>query len=341
MNTEVIRIDPNKLDSAGIKIAAEKIKNGRLVAFPTETVYGLGADAFNSRAIIKIFKAKKRPFDDPLIVHIAEKNQLDELVENFSGLAKKLTDIFWPGPLTLVLNKTKKLSDKVSAGLDTVAVRMPANEVALSLLKNSETPIAAPSANSFGRPSATCAQHVLDDLGGRIDLIIDAGRTTLGVESTIVDLTQHPPLVLRPGGVSIEDLKREIKEIQIYAQDKILSPGMYAQHYSPQAKVMLVGGSGLAQVEKVKRLVSSFNPQKFSVGVLAKKENINEYEGCKVKAIGTEKHLEACAANLFYILREFDREGIDIIIAENLKREGLGLAIENRLIKATGGNNVF
>lgn len=336
MKTEIITVNPDNINPVYIKTAAEKIKDGGLVAFPTETVYGLGADAFNPKAVAKIFEAKKRPFEDPLIVHIAQKEDLYKLTEDIPDSALKLADEFWPGPLTLVLKKSKNIPDIITAGLDTVAIRVPADKVALAFIKFSETPIAAPSANLFGRPSPTTAQHVLDDLNEKIDIVIDGGRALIGVESTILDLTQNPPVVLRPGGVSIEKLKKVVKGVEIYKQDKILSPGMYPRHYSPKAKVMLVEGNGNAQVEQVKNLASRFNLQDLSVGILAKEENIDKYNGFKVKSIGQGNDLAVCASNLFSVLREFDKEGVDTIIAEGVKEEELGLAIMNRLRKAAG-----
>lgn len=336
MRTEIITVNPDNVNLVNIKTAAERIKDGGLVAFPTETVYGLGADAFNPKAVAKIFEAKKRPLEDPLIVHIAQKEDLYKLTEDIPDMALTLADKFWPGPLTLVFKKCKKIPNIVTAGLDTIAIRVPANKVALALIKFSETPIAAPSANLFGRPSPTTAQHVLEDLNERIDIVIDGDKALVGVESTILDLTQNPPVVLRPGGVNIERLKKIIKGVKIYKKDKILSPGMYPRHYSPKAKVMLVEGNGDTQVGEVKNLAARFNWQEYSTGILAKEENIANYNGFKVKSIGQGNDLAICAANLFSVLREFDKEGIDIIIAESVKEEGLGLAIMDRLRKAAG-----
>ena len=302
MKTEIITVNPDNINLVYIKDAAEKIKDGGLVAFPTETVYGLGADTFNPKAAAKIFEAKKRPLEDPLIVHIAQQNELYKLTENIPDMALKLADEFWPGPLTLVLEKSKNVPDIVTAGLDTIAVRVPANRVALALIKFSETPIAAPSANLFGRPSPTAAQHVLDDLSGKIDIVIDGGRASVGVESTILDLTQNPPVILRPGGVSVEELDRVINGVKIYRQDKILSPGMYPCHYSPKAKVILVEENGDIQIEKVKNLASRFSLQKLSIGILAKEEHGDKYNGLKVKTMGPEKDLAVCAANLFSVV---------------------------------------
>ena len=337
MRTEIITVNSDNINPVSIKTVAEKIKDGGLVAFPTETVYGLGADAFNPKAVAKIFEAKKRPLEDPLIVHIAQKEDLYRLTEDIPDIALRLADKFWPGPLTLVLKKSKNIPDIVTAGLDTVAVRMPADEIALAFIKFSQTPIAAPSANLFGRPSPTCAQHVIDDLdGSRIDMIIDGGKTKIGVESTVLDLTQDTPSILRPGGMSIEKLREIIKGVRIYKPDKILSPGMYPRHYSPKAKVMLVEGNGNIQLEKVKNLASRLNSQGCSLGILAKEENKDKYDGFKVKSIGPGDDLTICAAKLFSVLREFDEEGTDIIFAESVKEDGLGLAIMDRLRKAAG-----
>jgi len=336
MKTEIIEINPERTSLIDIRIAARKIQEGGLVAFPTETVYGLGADALNPKAVAKIFEAKKRPLEDPLIVHIAQKEDLFTLVENIPDITQRLTDELWPGPLTLVLRKSRKIPDIVTAGLGTVAVRIPANRIALALIEFSQSLIAAPSANLFGRSSPICAQHVLDDLDGRIDIIIDGGKTIVGVESTVLDLTQNPPCVLRPGGVSMERLKEIVPEVEIYKQKKILSPGMYRRHYSPMAKVILVEGDDKIRIEKVKKLASCFSFERYCVGILVKEQNRDKYDGFNVRLLGPENDLAACAANLFSVLREFDKEAIDIIIAESVEEEGLGLAIMDRLRKAAG-----
>lgn len=337
MRTEIIKVNSDNINPVNVKTAAGRIKDGGLVAFPTETVYGLGADAFNHKAVAKIFEAKKRPLEDPLIVHIAQKEDLSKLTDDIPNIALKLADEFWPGPLTLVLKKSKNIPDIVTAGLDTVAIRMPANDIVLSLIKESQTPIAAPSANLFGRPSPTTAQHVMDDLRGRIDMIIDGGKTTVGVESTILDLTQDVLSILRPGGVSIEKLREIIKDIKIYKPDKILSPGMYTRHYSPKAKVMLVEGNDEIQIEKVRNLALALNRQGYRIGIMVKEENKNKYNGFNIKLLGSEYDLSTCAANLFSVLREFDKEVVNIIVAEGVKEKGLGLAIMDRLRKAAGG----
>lgn len=335
MKTEVLTIDSSTVDTNIIKRAAGVIRNGGLVAFPTETVYGLGADALNPDAVARIFAAKNRPFNDPLIVHIADKQDLLKLSVEVDKITLDLADAFWPGPLTLVLKKSQVVPTMVTAGLETVAVRMPDNAVALSLIKTAETPIAAPSANLFGRPSPTTAQHVLDDLNGRLDLILDSGKSPMGVESTILDLSQAPFRILRPGGVSLEALKTIIHDIETYKGNKILSPGMFYRHYSPRARVILVEDNSKIQVESVKEIASEFAMQGYSIGIMAKEENKDKYNGdFNIKILGPGKNLAICAANLFTVLRDFDKDGTQVIIAEGVKEEGLGVAIMDRLKRA-------
>jgi len=334
MKTDILRVDSFGIDQVTIRIAADIIKSGGLVAFPTETVYGLGADALNPEAVAKIFEAKNRPLNDPLIVHIADIQDLLRLSNEVYKITLDLVDAFWPGPLTLVLKKSQTVPSIVTAGLETVAVRMPDHPVALSLIRESQTPIAAPSANLFGRPSPTTAQHVLDDLNGRVDLILDAGKTNVGVESTILDLTQTPFRILRPGGVNLESLRTIIPDIEPYNGNKILAPGMFIRHYSPKAKVILVEENGSVQIDKIKMLASEFAVQGYCIGIIAKEENKDKYSDFNVKVLGPAKNLNLCAANLFSILREFDKEGTQVIIAESVKEEGLGVAIMDRLRKA-------
>jgi len=336
MKTKILEINPKRIDLAKIKIAAEEIKKGNLVAFPTETVYGLGADVLNEKAVAKIFQAKGRPFNDPLIAHIADIKELYKLSKQVPPVALKLAKAFWPGPLTLVLKKSELVSGIVTAGLDTVAVRMPADNIALSLIREAKTPIAAPSANLFGRTSPTTAQHVADDLDGKIEMIIDGGKTKVGVESTVLDVTVEPVQVLRSGGISVEKLKEVIGQVKISKEleEGFRSPGMLGSHYSPQAKLILVEKKGDAQVEEIRRLASKYIAQGLKVGIMAKEENQNKYNGFEVKVIGKGTELEICAANLFAILRSFDKEGFEIIIAEGLEERDLGLAIMERLRKA-------
>ncbi len=336
MKTKILEINPKRIDLAKIKIAAEEIKKGNLVAFPTETVYGLGADVLNEKAVAKIFQAKGRPFNDPLIAHIADIKELYRLSKQVPPVALKLAKAFWPGPLTLVLKKSELVSGIVTAGLDTVAIRMPEDNIALSLIREAKTPIAAPSANLFGRTSPTTAQHVADDLDGKIEMIIDGGKTRVGVESTVLDITTRPVQVLRAGGISVEKLKEVIGQVKISKELEkgFRSPGRLNSHYSPQAKLILVEKKGDTQVEEIRKLASKYIAQGFKVGIMAKEENRNKYNGFEVKVIGKGTELEICATNLFSTLRSFDKEGFEIIIAEGLEEHDLGLAIMERLRKA-------
>lgn len=331
---KLLKINPFNINLDLISKAAKIIKKGGLVAFPTETVYGLGANGLNPCAVSKIFAVKKRPLNDPLILHLSQKEDLFKYTQNPPKIALKLIDKFWPGPLTLVLKKTKIIPDIVTAGFDTVALRMPANEIALRLIKESSIPIAAPSANLFSRPSSVTAQHIIDDLGNKVDLIIDGGKTLVGIESTILDLTYDPPFILRPGGISKEELEKVIKKVKVFCyKNKVLASGMFPKHYSPKAKVILIKNNNKNYIKKIMNLALSFKGQK--VGILTTDENINKYPGFIVKSLGPKNNTIICASNLFSILREFDQEKIDIIIAETIKKKGLGLAIMDRLKKAS------
>jgi L-threonylcarbamoyladenylate synthase len=336
MKTKILVINPKRIDLAKIKIAAEEIKKGNLVAFPTETVYGLGADVHNEKAVAKIFEAKGRPFNDPLIAHIADVKELYSLSKQVPPVALKLAKAFWPGPLTLVLEKSELVSGIVTAGLDTIAIRIPADNIALSLIREAKTPIVAPSANLFGRTSPTSAQHVADDLDGKIEMIIDGGKTKVGVESTVLDITTSPVQVLRAGGVPVEKLKEVISRVKISKEleEGFRSPGMLNSHYSPKAKLILVEKKGESEVVEIRQLASEYKAKGFKVGIMAKGENQNKYNGYEIKVMGKGTELETCAANLFAILRSFDKEGFEIIITEGLEERGLGLAIMERLRKA-------
>ncbi|MEK6958364.1 MAG: L-threonylcarbamoyladenylate synthase, partial [archaeon] len=254
MNTKILKIDSRKPEAKKILEAARIIRKGGLVAFPTETVYGLGANAFNTEAVRKIFRAKGRPFDDPLIVHVCSEKQVYELAEEVAFEAKVLMDKFWPGPLTIVMRKSKKVPAITTANLGTVAIRMPKNRIACALIRKAGVPIAAPSANTFSRPSPTTAGHVLADLKGKIPLILDGGTTRIGIESTVIDLSGKKPVLLRPGAVTLEQLQKTIGKVQVHGAVKstpgknkkkifALAPGMKYRHYAPKAKVILVFGS--------------------------------------------------------------------------------------------------
>ena len=347
--TILLKVDPNKPDLSKIKVAANIIKKGGVVAFPTETVYGLGADALNSKAILSLFKAKNRPVDNPPIIHVENLDQIKNLAKEIPIKAKLLIEKFWPGPLTIVFQRSEKIPIESTAGLDTIAIRMPQHKVALALIKKSKCPIAAPSANISGKPSPTLAKHVFDDLNGKIDVILDGGPTCIGVESTVVNITVDPPEVLRPGGISIEDLKKTIGDIKIHpfvltdkqlAIEKIRSPGMKHKHYAPKAKVILVEGAVLLIIKKVTEIAKQYMLKELKVGILATQETVQYYNADIVKSLGSRFNLKGIAHNLFSLLREFDDENVDIIVAEGVPSEGVGLAIMNRLRKAAAYNIV-
>ncbi len=347
--TVVFKVNPEKPEEEKILATAAIIKTGGLVAFPTETVYGLGADALNVNAVLALFAAKKRPLDNPPIVHVANASDVYKLAEEVSAKAELLMKQFWPGPLTLVFKRYPTVPDVTTAGLETVAVRMPKHNVALALIRESGCPIAAPSANLAGKPSPTTAKHVFDDLNGRIDAILDGGPTSIGVESTVLDLSVDKPLLLRPGGTSLEALRKVIGEVKLHPfitteaelpPEEARSPGMRHKHYAPKAQVILVEGVVPAVMRKVKELTSTCWMQNMRVGVLATDETAWAYEADVVKSLGSRRNLDAMAANLFRLLRDFDTENINIIIAESVPTEGLGLAVMNRLRKASGYNIV-
>jgi L-threonylcarbamoyladenylate synthase len=347
--TVVLKVDSQQPDIEKVRVAAGIIREGGLVAFPTETVYGLGADALNSKAVVALFKAKKRPMDNPPIVHVAKVGDIYRLAEQVPPKADRLMKEFWPGPLTLVFKRSETVPDVTVAGLDTIAVRMPQHAVALALIRESRRPIAAPSANLASKPSPTSADHVLDDLNGRIDAILDGGPTRIGVESTVLDLSVDPALVLRPGGTPLEALRRVLGDVKLHpfvAAEKELpiektrSPGMKHKHYAPNAQVIVVEGAIPAVLAKVKDLVESYSLKGVKVGVLATDETLAAYRADVVKSLGSRFNLAVVAQNLFSLLREFDAEGVDVIIAEGVPTEGLGLAVMNRLRKASGYNIV-
>jgi L-threonylcarbamoyladenylate synthase len=343
--TLTLKVDSEKPDPARIQIAAQIIQKGGLVAFPTETVYGLGADALNHDAVLALFEAKKRPLDNPPIVHVADASEVYKLVQEVPKKAELLMKTFWPGPLTLVFKHSSIVPNVTVAGLDTVAIRMPKHKVALALIKQSGRSIAAPSANLAGKPSPTSAKHVYEDLNGRIDAILDGGPTNIGVESTVVDSSVDPPIVLRPGGTPFEALKKVLGDVKLHPfvesekelpLEKMRSPGMKHKHYAPKAEVILVEGDVSAVIAKVQELAQSYRFKAAKVGILATDETQASYKADVVRSLGTRFNLATVAQNLFRLLREVDAENVDVIIAESVPSEGLGLAIMNRLRKASG-----
>ena len=324
---KVIKLNAEAEDIKKIRIASNVIKNGGIVAFPTETVYGLGADAYNPKAVARIFEVKNRPQFDPLIVHIADFSYVKKLSSLMDERIKKLTDTFWPGPLTLVVPKKKIVPDIVTAGLETVALRMPAHNVALELIRESKTPIAAPSANPFGYISPTTAEHVKEQLGQKVDLILDSGKCPIGVESTVLDITSKKATLLRPGGLPLEEIEGVIGKIKLLKAEpqKPQSPGQLPYHYSPKTRVKLIEKNSRPEPKKSKRAgLLAFTPP----------EDKSHFE--VVEVLSKEGDFREAAANLFSCLHNLDVAGLDIIYAERVPEIGLGRAIMDRLYKASG-----
>jgi len=326
--------------------AAIALRKGNTVVFPTETVYGLGADAFNVEAIKKIFIAKGRPEDNPLIVHVSSKKQVKLLVTEVPEVADKLMDEFWPGPLTLVMKKSKLVSDFVTAGLDTVAIRMPDNEIALKLIELSGVPIAAPSANISGSPSPTSEEHVIDDLNGKVEYIILGGDTVVGLESTVLDVTEKPYKILRPGFITLEDIEDVVGEV---SYDKHLidsgftpkSPGLKYKHYSPKADIIIVSSDDeMILIEKINELIKEYEKNGKLVGIMVTEELIEKFKSIKI-SLGSKDKLDVVGNRLFRALRDFDKKNVDVIITQDFKNEGFGVAIMNRLKKASSNKIVY
>lgn len=345
METKVYKVKEDSIDLNIIKQAADIIKTGNLVSFPTETVYGLGADGLNEEAVKKIYIAKGRPSDNPLILHISEISELDNLVEEISDEAKLCIKQFWPGPLTMIFKKSSVVPDIITGGLDTVAIRMPSNKIAKELIKYSNTPIAAPSANLSGRPSPTSADHVYEDLNGKIGLIIDGGRCEVGLESTVLDVSGDIPMILRPGKVSYEDLIKILPNTTI---DKSIlkdgetpkSPGQKYKHYAPKGEMIVFIGDSEKVVSKIKEESRKYAKNGLKVAIIATDESLKEYittDGL-VLSIGSRHNIKSIGKNLFDILRKCDDENIDIILSEGFEKDNLGMAIMNRMLKASGGN---
>jgi len=354
LDTKILKIDTSMPGwESQLSPAAQVLKSGGLVAFPTETVYGLGANALDEEAVKRIYVAKGRPSDNPLIVHIADVEAVKTLTDRIPKSVPLLMDAFWPGPLTLVMPKSEKVPSVITAGLDTVGIRMPAHPIALALIKQAGIPIAAPSANSSGKPSPTMAKHVIEDLSGKVDMIIDGGNTDVGVESTVLDTTSEPPVILRPGGVSYEQLRELLGQVDT---DRTVSmadcgnitpkaPGMKYRHYAPKASLLLLQGPAERLVAEISRRAGLYIREGSSVGILATDETVSLYEpsihsSCIILSLGSRKKPESLAANLFRRLREFDEKGVKVILAEAPDINGIGRAVMNRLLKASGGNYI-
>ncbi len=330
-----------KADPGSVALAASLLREGRLVAFPTETVYGLGANALDPAAVAAIFAAKDRPADNPLIMHIHSTAQLEGLVTVPEG-AEPLMARFWPGPLTLLMPKTDRVPDIVTAGLDTVAVRMPSHPVCRDLLRETGLPVAAPSANHSGKPSPTTAEHVLRDMDGRIPLILDGGPCDVGLESTVLDLCHGRPCILRPGGVTREMLSEVLGEVDVAGSvlrplkegEVARSPGMRYRHYAPEGRITLVTGAGSEVMQALHVLVHEAEQAGKRACVLCFSEHTEELADCCPHDLGRASRPDETAARLFAILRRLDDEGMDLIYSEALDPEGVGLAVMNRLGRA-------
>lgn len=348
MNTKVSYLDLEKLDEKILEEAGKVLRKGGLVAFPTETVYGLGANALNSDAVEKIFIAKGRPQDNPLIVHIADFN-MDDLVEEVPKIAKEIMKKFWPGPLTLIMKKSDKIPYVTSAGLESVGIRMPSSVVARELIRKSGVPIAAPSANISGKPSPTNVERCIEDLDGKIDYIIGGENSEVGLESTILDCTVNPPCILRPGAITLEMLKDIDSDIYIdpaimkkaTKEFKPKAPGMKYRHYAPKAPVKIIAGNLEKSIAKINEMVQNYIDDGKSIGVMATKETLNSYSNAIIKSLGSREDLGSIAHNLFKTLSEFDYENVDIILSEAFEEKEIGIAIMNRLKKAAGFDIIY
>ncbi|WP_308652331.1 L-threonylcarbamoyladenylate synthase [uncultured Anaerococcus sp.] len=340
MKTEIFKIDRKNINKAYIKKASDLINEGALVAFPTETVYGLGADGLNDEACKKIFKAKGRPADNPLILHISHISMLDNLVEAISDKHRKLFDL-WPGPMTLIFKKSKLIPEAVTAGGDTVAIRFPSDEIARALISEANTPIAAPSANISGRPSPTKADDVYQDMDGIIPLIIDGGESNIGIESTVIDLSGENPMILRPGYYTYEFLKEILPDMRL--DDSLVdstkipkSPGQKYKHYAPKAKLRVFIGENVP--DYLLNLAEECKSQGKKVGILAFEEDKDKFASYPYISLGSRRDLSTMSHVLFSSLREMDRLKVDIILAEGVRENHLGKSIMNRMKKAAAND---
>lgn len=341
--TEVVRVDRERPDPAAITRAADCLRRGGLVAFPTETVYGLGVHALDRDAVRRLFDAKQRPSNDPLIVHIATIDQVADLVQEVPDAAGVLASRFWPGPLTLVMRRGPAVPPEVTAGLDTVAVRMPSHPVARALLEAARVPVAAPSANLFSRPSPTRAAHVLEDLDGRIDMVLDGGPTDVGVESTVLDLTADVPTVLRPGAIGVHALRRVIPTVSEggtgakTATEAVRSPGLLPKHYAPRAPLTLYCGRKASLPDALKKGAQDALARGQRVGLLATREDASTLRDLPVilADLGPERDVEGLAARLYAALRELDAQHVDVVLARDVGGpDDLSRAIRDRLQRA-------
>lgn len=343
METEIKKLNYETINMNIIEEAGKILKEGGLVAFPTETVYGLGGDALNPVSSEKIYAAKGRPSDNPLIVHIADKSHVYQIAKKISKEAEKLMEAFWPGPLTLIFPKTDLVPPKTTGGLDTVAVRMPSDPIAAAFIRAAGGFVSAPSANASGRPSTTTAEHVAEDLDGRIEMILDGGQAVIGLESTIVDVSQEKPVILRPGVITKAMMEAVIGPLEtdqaVIAPDsgiKPKAPGMKYRHYAPKAELTIVEGETEAVIAAVNRLTEEAETKGKKVGIIATDETVNRYEKGLVQSLGARSHEDEISMHLFEALRSFDETDVDCIYSESFENAAIGQAIMNRLLKAAG-----
>lgn len=343
METKWIEIDENNIEKEAVQEAGCIIKNGGLVAFPTETVYGLGGDALNKESAKKIYAAKGRPSDNPLIVHICKWDDLKKIVKKIPDSAKALADAFWPGPLTMIFEKNDLVPDETTGGLSTVAVRYPNHKTALAFIEAAGGYVAAPSANVSGRPSPTEGKYVYEDMNGRIEMILDGGLVGIGLESTIVDLTEEIPVILRPGYITEEMLLKVLGEVKtdptilnVAADMAPKAPGMKYRHYAPKGELTIVSGEMDKVVETINDQVKQAMDKGLKTGVIGTDETIGQYHAHSRKSVGKRLDEASIARRLYQILREFDDEEVEVLYSEAFDETGVGQAIMNRLLKAAG-----
>ena len=343
MNTKIYKIDLENIQTEYIKEAGQLLLAGEVVAIPTETVYGLGGNGLDVSAAQKIYEAKGRPSDNPLIIHVADWESLEKITVDVPEAAKKVAEVFWPGPLTMIFKKNDRVPYETTGGLDSVAVRMPSHPIALEVIRQGGGYIAAPSANTSGRPSPTRAEHVIEDLSGKIAMILDGGPVGIGLESTILDFTEEIPTILRPGAITLDMLAEVIGEVRLdpglneeNENIRPKAPGMRYRHYAPKAKLIVVEGEADKVAEKINALYAEKTKEGHKVGIISTDESRGNYPFGVVKSIGSREEEETIAQNLYHILRDYDEEDVDLIYSESFRTPKLGLAIMNRLLKAAG-----
>lgn len=343
VKTQIVQVDEQHIDIELMQHAGNIIKEGGLVAFPTETVYGLGGDALSPESSKKIYAAKGRPSDNPLIIHICRMEDLDYIAEDIPEAAFKLAEAFWPGPLTMIFNKSKLVPYETTGGLDTVAVRMPHSPIARAFIEAAGGYVAAPSANLSGRPSPTLAKYVAEDMAGRVEMILDGGDVELGLESTIIDMTAKEPVILRPGYITKEMLAEflsAVDEDETIMHDECgrppKAPGMKYRHYAPNAELTVVDGDADCVIEYINKEICRLGKEGHKTGVIAADDTITKYRADICKNIGNRNDGKTIARELYRILREFDDEGATVIFSEAFDTAGVGRAVMNRLLKAAG-----